>query len=90
MDNVAEVFQVFSQTNQKIAKVVLNGYNIDAGGPLGLHGAMRSFKLLHGDLLPQWETQEMLTLRASSGQTLVVRVAALPAEDEALGLIEFI
>lgn len=90
MDNQVDVFQVYNHTNQKVAKIVLNGYNIEKGGPLGMHGAMRSFKVLQGDLWAAWAAQESLFLRGGSAPTTEIRVAALPAEDEGFGLIEFL
>ncbi len=89
MDNLSEVYQVYSSNNQKVAKVVLNGYNIEEGGPLG-NGAMRSFKLVQGDLWREWSAQESLFLRTGAETNNEIRIAALPAEDEGFGLIEFL
>ncbi len=90
MTNLSEVFQVYTITNQKVAKVVLNGYNIEEGGPLGMNGAMRSFKLLQGDLWQEWSAQESLFLRTGAGINNEIRIAALPADEEGFGLIEFL
>ncbi len=90
MTSISEVFQVYTHTNQKVAKVVLNGYHIEEGGPLGLHGALRSFKLLQGDLWQAWAAQESLYLRTGTGVANEIRIAALPADEESFGLIEFV
>ena len=82
---------VYNEQNGKpIAKVILNGYNISAeNAPLSL-GAMRSFKLVEGDLWDEWNTREKFILRLEDGQIAKARVAALPAEVDSFGLIEFL
>lgn len=78
------------ESGRKIALIVLNGYNIAAGGPLGTSGAMRSFKLLKGDLWHQWSERRPFMVRAEDGRMADARVAALPIEENGAGLIEFI
>ena len=79
-----------SQQKNVVAKVILNGYNIDQGMSLGSLGAMRSFKIIEGDLWDEWHEQTAVVLTDSIGQPTLVRIAALPTDDESFGLIEFI
>lgn len=90
MTKLSDVLQVYTQANKLVANIVLNGYNIEEGGPLGRHGAMRSFKIVAGDLWDPWYAQNTVTLRTGVGQESKIRIAALPVEDEGFGLIEFI
>lgn len=77
------------ESGRKIALIILNGYNISAGGPLGKTGAMRSFKIVKGDLWDEWSERRSLMIRAEDGRTADALVAALPAEADSFGLIEF-
>lgn len=79
-----------AKKRKAVATIVLNGYNIRGGGPLGQSGAMRSFKVVRGDLFQQWSTQEQLVLRSEAGQAFPVRIAALPVDDDSSGLVEFL
>lgn len=78
------------QSRQLIAKVHLNGHNIEPGGPLGQAGAMRSFTILEGSVYTHWAAQHPLILSQEDGREAPVRVAALPAEKGAMGFIEFL
>lgn len=89
METLSDILLILNPRNKTVARVVLNGYNIDQGGPLGHEGAMRSFKLVEGDLWQEWAAQTTLMLRNARGQQSEIRVAALPAEIESFGLIEF-
>jgi hypothetical protein len=71
-----------------IAQVVLNGYNIQAGGPLGASGPMRSFAIMRGSLYEYWSNQLPLMLCDKNGLQVYVRVAALPVERGGMGLFE--
>ena len=73
-----------------VAKVILNGYNIDHAVSLGDLGAMRSFKIVDGDLWDEWNEQTAVVLADANGQKTLIRVAALPSDDDSFGLIEFI
>ena len=73
-----------------IAKVILNGYNIKAGGSLGTSGVMRSFKLEQGDLWEAWSKRAVLTMRDGIGNEANIRIAAYPAEEGGTGFVEFI
>jgi hypothetical protein len=73
-----------------IAQVILNGYNIDRDGSLGSLGAMRSFRIVAGDLWQAWSGQTAVILSDESGQETVVKIAALPTDKESFGLIEFL
>ena len=75
---------------QVIAKLYLNGHSIAAGGPLGKSGAMRSFSLVQGSLIDQWDVQRSLVLRGEDGAEANIRIAALPAEEGETGFIEFL
>jgi hypothetical protein len=78
------------QTNRKLARVYLNGHVIQAGGPLGQAGAMRSFTLLEGSLRDQWAYQRPLILRKEDGREAAIRIAALPVEEGEVGFVEFL
>lgn len=78
------------QTQEQLAEISLNGHSIRSGGPLGNSGAMRSFKIVDGDLWTQWERQVILIIRAGKGKEARVRVAAMPVELGGLGFIEFV
>lgn len=79
-----------AEDNEQLAMIMLNGYNIAAGGPLGKTGAMRSFKILRGDLWDEWNIRSDLVLKVEDGREATARVAAHPAEDDSFGLIEFL
>lgn len=82
---------IYDEANGKeIAKIVLNGYNIAAGGPLGKVGAMRSFRIVDGELWDHWSEGRPLTIHAEDGRIADGRVAALPAEEGSAGLMEFL
>jgi hypothetical protein len=76
------------RSKKTIAKVVLNGYNIQAGGPLGGSGPMRSFAIMRGSLYDYWSSQLPLMLSDDNGLQVYVRVAALPVERGGMGLFE--
>ena len=76
--------------NKPVARIALNGYDIHAGGLFPTSGAMRSFVLLDGDLWDQWNAVGTLTLKNETGNSVSIRVAALPVEDDGYGLIEFL
>ena len=81
------------QTQEMLARVHLNGYSIEAGGPLGRSGAMRSFTMLEGSLRAQWASQQQLFLEESKeldGRQVPIRIAALPVEEGDVGFVEFI
>ena len=87
-----EKVKVYDLTNRKkpLATIVLNGYNIAGGGPLGMSGKMRSFKLVKGDLVTPWEYGHVLSIQDDTGRETAVRIAALPADEDSAGLVEFI
>jgi hypothetical protein len=78
------------QSANPLAKVVLNGYNIERSKSFGRHGAMCSFKIVEGDLWQEWHTQSQLILRTEAGDEALIRITALPVEKDSYGLIEFI
>ncbi|MCA9936154.1 MAG: hypothetical protein H6662_06780 [Ardenticatenaceae bacterium] len=90
MNKLSDILQVYTHNKQAVAQIVLNGYNIEKGGALGTTGAMRSFKIIRGDLWEEWAGQQNLLLVSNIGQESEVRIAALPVEEESFGLIEFI
>ena len=73
-----------------MATIALNGYNITAGGVFGRSGAMRSFKVLSGDVHQYWERQEALQVRDDAGNESTLRIFAVPAEEGATGFVEFL
>ena len=86
------VATVYDQKQKPIARIALNGYNIRPGGPLGQAGAMRSFRVLHGetDLWDHWQIQSTFVITSEDGRTSEAKVAAYPAEKNGFGFIEFI
>ncbi|MBP7997729.1 MAG: hypothetical protein KA314_19000 [Chloroflexi bacterium] len=92
MSHKNEIQVQVHRTNGKkpIARIALNGYNIESGGPLGLSGAMRSFRIIKGDLWDQWNNQELLLVRGEEHPDAQIKIAALPAEDDSFGFVEFI
>jgi hypothetical protein len=79
-----------NHSNSLVARISLNGYDIEAGGVFPSTGAMRSFVVVEGDLWDQWNAVETLTLVNETGRKVDVRVAALPVEEDGYGLIEFL
>lgn len=79
-----------TKTKNLIARIALNGYDINAGGLFPTSGAMQSFVLLDGDLWDQWNAVEPVSLKNETGAQVPVHVAALPVEDDGYGLIEFL
>ena len=91
MNQLSDELIIFDVEQDKlVATVILNGYNIEAGGPLGQHGMMRSFSIQSGNLFDQWSLQQILHLRDPQGREAQIRIAALPVEDDGYGLIEFL
>lgn len=88
---LAEALDLYdNQNNTLIARISLNGYNIQSGGLFPSSGAMRSFALLAGDLWEQWNAVETITLKSETGEQVRVRIAALPVEEDGYGLLEFL
>ena len=73
-----------------IAQVILNGYNIEQDKSFGTLSAMRSFKIVRGDLWQEWNAQTPVILANANGQEAFIRVAALPVEENSFGLLEFV
>lgn len=88
--NMQDAIILDTHDGSQLAEVMLNGYNIEQGGPLGLAGRMRSFMLVSGSLRYAWRRQQVMRLETPDGQTIDVRVAALPATADSMGLIEFL
>ena len=85
------VLSVYLASQKKaVAQVVLNGYNIERNEAPGSPGAMRSFRIIQGDLWDQWNEQTAVILRDADGQDVAVRIAALPVDSASFGLLEFI
>jgi hypothetical protein len=87
-ENTLEVYK--PNANAPVAKVVLNGYNIEQNDSLGRHGAMCSFKIVDGNLWEEWDGQTQLLLRTHTGQEAPIKITALPVEADSYGLIEYI
>ncbi len=91
MSGITQVLKVYSEPkNQLVAHVVLNGYDIRAGVCAVPHGAMRSFRIVSGDLWDYWNVQAPLRISNEAGQEARIKVAALPTDDDSFGLIEFL
>jgi hypothetical protein len=63
---------------------------VTVADPVAGHKVLRSFRLVAGDLRPQWQRHTTALLCVSNGQGLPVRIAAMPTEDDGWGLLEFI
>ena len=91
MTTLSSILDVYSKASKKpIAQIVLNGYNISATESLGQQGAMRSFSVDDGDLWDHWSRQDTLLLHDEKGRETPIKIAALPAEEDGFGLIEFL
>ncbi|MBN1314764.1 MAG: hypothetical protein JXA42_04830 [Anaerolineales bacterium] len=88
MDKKVKLTAIDPKTKKPIAQVILNGYNIKAGGPLGGSGPMRSFAIIRGSLYDYWANQVPIMLKHDNGLQVYVRVAALPVERGEMGLFE--
>lgn len=78
------------ETGDPLAYVVLNGYSVEQSKSLGRHGALCSFKIVDGDLWHEWHTQTQLVLRTQTGDEALIKITALPVEEDSYGLIEFL
>jgi hypothetical protein len=91
MSTAAGVLRIYDDQRRGIvAQIRLNGYDIRAGVCTVPHGAMRSFRMVTGDLWAPWNIQAPLILCDNKGREAAIKVAALPAEDDSSGLIEFL
>ncbi len=88
-NNISAVIFKDDQAEQ-LAFVVLNGYNIRLSDTLGKAGAMRSFKLKQGTVWDAWNTRQILKIVTKDGRESRIRIAAIPAEKDGAGLIEFL
>jgi hypothetical protein len=88
-NQIVEVYQL-NNAAAPVATIILNGYNINAGGVFGRAGAMRSFKLVEGNLQISWERQEPLNVRDEEGNESKLRIFAIPAETGGTGFVEFL
>jgi hypothetical protein len=75
---------------EPIARIALNGYNIEAGTVFGRSGSMRSFRMVQGDLWNEWHQQSLLTITDDGGAQSTIRIYAWPAEAGASGFVEFV
>lgn len=83
--------EVFHLQSKPVAKIMLNGQNIAEGaGALYQAGAMRSFKLVDGDVYEYWRDQTPLTIKDDKGNMTTIRIFALPAEDGEIGFVEYV
>lgn len=96
MANITEaLIQNIAQT-QQIAKIGLNGYKSFTQSPTRQKGSSRliwSFTILEGnrkELKKSWMNNQAVTLKTSQGNTVNVRVAAYPIDDQSFGLLEFL
>lgn len=85
------MYTVYEQgTGQEVGQVELNGYQIGLEQSLFKQGRIQSFRLHSGNLRAYWSQHTPLHLKIAPGEKVLVRVAALPTEDEAYGLLEFL
>ena len=75
---------------QSVATFTLNGYNIEAGGVFGTSGAMRSFKVIEGDIANYWLEQIPLEICDEQGNKSRIRIFAAPANYGGFGFVEFL
>lgn len=91
MKNISTELKLYTQEKDDVlARVVLNGYHIEAGIAALPHGTMSSFMALDGDLWDAMAYREELILKQADGTEAKVRIAALPVDDDSFGLIEFL
>ena len=91
MKNISSELKVYTESKEEVlARVVLNGYRIQAGIAALPHGTMSSFMITDGDLWNAMALNEALGLEQEDGTEAKVRSAALPVAEERFGLIEFI
>ncbi len=88
-NQIVEVYEINRMTTP-VAKIALNGHNINAGSVFGRTGAMRSFKVVEGNIWDYWERQEPLRIRDEAGNESMLRIFAVPAEMGATGFVEFL
>jgi hypothetical protein len=88
--NVVEFTLLDPKSRALVARVALNGYHIEAGGPLGDSGGMTSFMLLDGSVYSYWQARRTLLMRWPDGEEALIRIAGLPVEEGEAGLIEFL
>lgn len=88
-NQIVDVYEMNNST-EPVAKIALNGHNISAGSVFGRAGAMRSFKVVEGNVWGYWERQEALRVRDSEGNESKLRIFAAPAETGATGFVEFL
>lgn len=81
-----------NEREEPVAKIMLNGYNIDAGNSFSHVGAMRSFKIITGQeaLMQYWQTQVPLQIDDGLGNRPKIRIYAAPRESGGLGFVEFL
>ncbi|MFQ5436230.1 MAG: hypothetical protein ACE5FD_15285 [Anaerolineae bacterium] len=90
MKNISSELKVYTENKDEVlARVVLNGYRIQAGIAALPHGTMSSFMITDGDLWDAMTLNEALVLENEDGTEAKVRIAALPVDDDSFGLIEF-
>lgn len=90
MAQSSEVTVYSANKSTPLGKIVLNGYNFNAGGAVDQKGIMHSFAITEGSLYDVWSTQAPVTLHHEDGQEVLVKIAALPVEEDGYGLIQFI
>lgn len=93
MTNNLTVCDVFAGKAAKpVAKIALNGYNIDAGSSFDFVGAMRSFKIIEGEsaVWEHWVSQRPLQINDTAGNAASIRIYAAPGEAGGLGFVEFL
>ena len=91
MSDVNVEVKVFIEPEaNSVAKIALNGYNIGEGSVFGRNGAMRSFKVVEGDVWDFWDKQTILTIRDDAGTESKIRIFAAPAQKGASGFVEFL
>lgn len=81
------------QNQQTVGYIALNGYHIEAGRLVGRQGKMHSFRIVRGKLpafVPFWSGQKTLWLCGGHGETVPVRIAAMPVDAQSYGLLEFV
>lgn len=78
------------QQSPLVARIALNGYSINEGGVFGRSGAMRSFKMVTGSVRRIWLDQTPVIIRDENGLEKKIRIFAAPAEEGAVGFVEFL
>ena len=74
-----------------VARIEFQNYTVDKGLLMGQdQGRLRSFRTVSGSLRRAWWHRLQLQMNLPDGQTLAMRVAALPVDADSYGMLEIL